>query len=116
MADLDAKYRKILIDELASRQKKNSRYSLRSFARHLKCDPTFLSKLSAGKIILSVDRSSEFAKLLKLSEQDTRSFILSAAEEQRCHALYLLDPNLTDCERDETSSLPKRRSNKESFR
>ncbi len=97
MADLDADYRKILKEQIFLKQQKNPRFSLRSFARLLNCDPTFLSKLNAGKLMLSVERASEFTKRLKLPEPERRSFVLSVADELKCHSLYRVDPTLTEC-------------------
>ena len=48
--------------------------------------------------MLSVDVAASMAKKLKLNDEMRKQFIMSAAEEQKCHALYLIDPNLTDCD------------------
>lgn len=114
MADLDTDYRKTLKEQMDLRKQKNPRYSLRSFARLLNCDPTYLSKLNSGKLMLSVERANDFAGRLKLSGSERKSFILSAAEELKCHSLYQVDPSLTDCEFKEVSSLPRKRSIKPS--
>jgi transcriptional regulator with XRE-family HTH domain len=98
MADMDAAYRKSLEDEFVRRRKKNPRYSLRAFAAYLNVDVSYLSKLRSGKIILSVDLAAAFANRLKLLGPEKSAFILSAAEEQKCHALYLIDPSLTECD------------------
>ena len=98
MADLDADYRKILGAALASKKNVNSRYSNNSFARTLGVDATYLSKLSRGKILLSLDLAEKITRRLKLSPAERTRFLLSAAEEQRCHAMYLIDPALTDCD------------------
>lgn len=100
MADRDADYRKILKAQISIKQKKNPRYSLRSFARLLNCDPTFLSKLNAAKVTLSVERAHDFADRLKLTASDRRVFILSAADELRCQSLYRVDPSLTECDKE----------------
>jgi hypothetical protein len=97
MADLDAFYRNYLKNEFQRRVIKNPRYSLRAYAKNLGIDNGFLSKLLTGKALLSLDLADILTKKLKLMEDDRKQFLLSAAEEQRCHALYLLDPALTDC-------------------
>lgn len=109
MADLNAYYRKILSDELQVRRKRNPRYSLRAFALFLGVDNGYLSKLTAGKVLLSLDLADKLTKRLKLSPSVRKDFLLSAAEEQRCHTLYLIDPKLTDCEEElhETNLLPR---------
>ena len=98
MADLNADYRKILSTEFQVRNEKNTRYSLRAFALLLGVDASFLSKINSGKLMLSVDVAASMAKKLKLNDEMRKQFIMSAAEEQKCHALYLIDPNLTDCD------------------
>ena len=98
MADLEAEYRLILKDEFQKRKSKRPRFSLRAFARFLSIDPTFLSKLLSGKLLLSVDTAAKIVQRLKLPEQERKAFLISAAEEQRCHALYLVDPSLTPCD------------------
>ena len=112
VADLDAPYRQLLKSEFLARRSSNRSYSQNAFARFLRLDPTYLSKLMRGKILLSLDLADGITRRLKLSPDRRRDFILSAAEEQRCHALYLLDPELTDCDPalDETNLAPKARS------
>ena len=110
MADLDAYYRRYLIDELARRRAKNRRYSLRAFARALGVDGGFLSRLLAGKALLAIEKADRLSRRLRLLDDARREFLLSAAEEQKCHALYLLDPTLTECapEQDAINRSPQR--------
>ena len=98
MADSDAFYRIYLNDELKRRKAKNGRYSLRAFANSLKIDNGQLSKIMSGKALLSVDLADQLTKMLKLGDSDRVDFLKSAAEEQRCHLLFLVDPTLTDCD------------------
>ncbi len=98
MADLNAAYRVVLADEYKKRVSKNKKYSKNSFARFIGVDNTYLSKLMSGKILLSLDIAEKITKRLQLSGSARSDFLLSAAEEQKCHALYLIDPSLTDCE------------------
>ncbi len=98
MADFEAFYRVYLKEELRLRKSKNRRYSLRAFAKSLKIDNGQLSKIIAGKALLSVDLADQVAKALKLTGTDRVEFLTSAAEEQKCHLLYLVDPSLTDCD------------------
>jgi transcriptional regulator with XRE-family HTH domain len=108
MADLDAFYRVYLRNELGARKSRNPRYSVRSFARALGVDNGYLSKLLSGKLLLSLDLAERLVERLKLEGGDRRQFYLSAAEEQQCHALYLIDPTLTNCDPacEETNVLP----------
>lgn len=109
MSDINASYRKILFSEFQTRKAKNPRYSVRAFAKYLFLDNGFLSKLFSGKVLLSLDLADKITKRLKLTPELRREFLLSAAEEQRCHALYLIDPSLTECEIElhETNLLPR---------
>ena len=112
MADLEATYRKILEDVYDQKRKANPRYSRTSFARMLGVDPTYLSKLRSGKILLSLDIAEKITKKLNFSTEVRTSFLLSAADEQRCHALYLIDASLTDCDRklDRINDQPRSRT------
>jgi transcriptional regulator with XRE-family HTH domain len=103
MADLEAHYRIYLRQELERRKSKNARYSLRAFAKSLKIDNGQLSKIIAGKALLSVDLADQLAKKLKLTGDERKEFLVSAAEEQKCLLLYLVDPSLTDCDSKEAS-------------
>jgi transcriptional regulator with XRE-family HTH domain len=98
MADLEAGYRLTHIMHLNALKQRLSGFSLRAFARLFGVDPTFLSKILSGKVLLSVDIAAKTAKRLKLSKQERRPFLLSYGEEHRCHALYLVDPTLTSCD------------------
>lgn len=114
MADLDARYRSILSEQFELRAKRNPRFSKNAFAKALGLDRTYYSKLSSGKILLSLDLADQVTKKLKLSPKVRAEFLMSAAEEQRCHALYLIDPALTGCdlEKHPTNVLPKSRRKK----
>lgn len=98
MADLTARYRALLSEEYERRAKRNAKFNQSAFARFLGLDRTYFSKLSAGKILLSLDVAERITRKLKLDTRSRAEFLLSAAEEQRCHALYLIDPSLTDCD------------------
>lgn len=98
MADMDVNYRIILEAEFSQKKARNKRFSLRSFAKFLGVDVSYISKLRAGNMILSPELAAAFAGRLKLQEKVRKDFIISAAEEQKCHELYLIDPSLTDCD------------------
>jgi transcriptional regulator with XRE-family HTH domain len=90
-------YQTHLRAELNRRKSKNPRYSSRAFSKSLGVDNGLLSRLLSGKSLLSLDLADKISKKLKMTNETRRAFILSAIEEQKCHALYLLDPTLTDC-------------------
>lgn len=112
MADLKAFYRIQLQKEYDERLNKNPRYSKNSFVKFLGITPSYYSKLMGGKILLSLELADKISKKLGLSSDLRRDFILSVADEQRCHALYLIDPSLTSCDPEctETNKHPKKRS------
>ncbi|MGZ3772137.1 MAG: hypothetical protein ACXVCY_08355 [Pseudobdellovibrionaceae bacterium] len=117
MADLEANYRIVLKKYLDRRQSANPRFSQNAFAKFLGIDKTYFSKLMKGKILLSMEFADLISHRLMLNEADRREFIISAAEEQKCHSLHLLDPSLTDCDLalEEVNVEPKPR-NKNSYR
>ena len=108
---MEADYRLILAGAFEARKQRNPRYSLRGFSKFLQIDPSFMSKLMTEKILLSLDTADQISDRLKLKKNERDKFLLSAAEEQKCHALYLIDPSLTDCDPDLDSKnkLPLRR-------
>ncbi|MFS4460461.1 helix-turn-helix domain-containing protein [Bdellovibrio sp. HCB2-146] len=67
MADDSAFYRTYLKEELQRRKERNSRYSLRAFAKTLSIDNGQLSKIISGKALLSVDLADNISKKLKLT-------------------------------------------------
>lgn len=114
MADLNALYRIRIADEFKQKRAKNPRYSQSAFARFLGVDTTYLSKLLKGKILLSLDLAEQITRKLGLTPVERREFLLSVAEEQRCHALYLIDPALTECDPKVSDSNTQPRSRKKS--
>jgi transcriptional regulator with XRE-family HTH domain len=77
---------------------KNPRYSRNAFARSLGVDPTYLSKLFSGSILLSLEIADKIAKRLNFDTETRARFLDSVAEEHKCHSLYSIDPSLTDCD------------------
>lgn len=98
MADHEATYRKIIQEAFEKRHKRNPRYSQNAFAKSLGLSSAYFSKLMAGKILLSLEAGEKITKIMRLNDSDRKDFLLSIAEEQRCHALYQIDPTLTDCD------------------
>lgn len=114
MADLKAFYRLRLQEVFAERKGKNARFSQNAFAKALGVNATYYSKLMSGKILISLEIAERITKKLRLSPDDRKWFLLSVAEEQRCHALYLIDPSLTECDPNEFEKNSKPKSRKKS--
>lgn len=70
-------YQSILSYELQRRMSKNSRYSLRAFARDLNMSPTLLSLVLRLQRGLSVKKLDQIFKVIPLSELDQKLFELS---------------------------------------
>ncbi len=73
---------------LRSKTQRNSRYSMRAFARSLKTSPTTLSLILAGKRVPSVQLALRIADTLSLSEQDRKIFMESVT---RAHLDSMLE-------------------------
>lgn len=66
-----------LTEHLANKQKLNSRYSLRAFARDLSMDSSTLSQILRGKRSLPYSASERVAALLNLTGPDREAFMQS---------------------------------------
>ena len=80
-----------LKSELARRQSKNPRYSLRAFALHLEIHPSALSRILAGKLDLSLTSSVMIVKVVTFSDTDKVKFLVSVAEERMYRAATFLN-------------------------
>lgn len=69
--------RKLLNKEFEDRQERNSRYSLRAFARDLGIDSSSLSQVLSGKRKLTPAVAAQVADKLKLPASSRRRFFLS---------------------------------------
>ncbi len=76
-------YLEILEREFSLRRSRNSRYSLRAFARSLKIDHGVLSMILTGKRIPSKQFSEQMPKLLLMTPETTQAFQMSIAETRR---------------------------------
>jgi uncharacterized protein (TIGR02147 family) len=85
-------FRKKLKEELASRCSRNSRYSIRAFARALQIDVGALSRVLAGKQIPSFKLAQKIVDGLGLDKEERRIFLTSLAESQRERGLQRLSP------------------------
>lgn len=92
-------YVKYLAHEFEMRSQSNAQYSLRVFAKYLGVDASFLSKVLARRLVLSLKQGEKLAARLCLSEDDRKKFLLSIAEEQKCKSLAKVDTTLTDCDK-----------------
>lgn len=66
-----------LAEHLANKQKVNSRYSLRAFARDLSMDSSTLSQIIRGKRSLPISAADRVAALLNLTGQERENFMQS---------------------------------------
>lgn len=81
---------KVLRDELARRKTRNSRYSLRAFARFLEIDPASLSRVLSGKQDLSVQSGIIILTKLALPAEKAAPFIAAIANDKRNRSMALL--------------------------
>jgi uncharacterized protein (TIGR02147 family) len=91
-------YREVLRDELTNRIQKNSKYSLRAFARDLDISNSMLSEILNKKKMLSTEKARSICKNLNLSDLEVNYFI----------DLVTIDSNNTS----ETQMLAKNRVSK----
>lgn len=80
MTNLEPAYRSILAAELKERQRRNSSYSLRAFARTLGISPTMLSQVLQGKRPITIQSAIKIVEALPLSEEERRRFLNSSYE------------------------------------
>jgi uncharacterized protein (TIGR02147 family) len=84
MENQETHYRDWLKQEFSDRCRRNSRYSLRAFARDLQFLPSRLSDVLNGKQGLSAKTASQLAQRLGLSPQETQKFVaMVEAEDAR---------------------------------
>lgn len=72
---MDLDYRIFLKTALEERCKRNTRYSLRSFARQLGMSPSHLSRVMSGNSDLSSQSAIRIAQELKLKDNDMELFL-----------------------------------------
>ena len=81
---------KVLLKEIEKRKEKNTRYSLRGFAKFLGIAPSTLSRILTSGQELSVGATRKIIKKLQLEEQESFLFIASVAEEKKLRTLTTL--------------------------
>lgn len=97
-------YLEYLKSQFDKRLEKNTHYSLRSFARWLSIDPSFLSKVFSRQKVLSLEFAEKIVTKLEPLDKGIRDqFIKSVANEQACYSLNKFDPSLTECSNHETN-------------
>lgn len=79
MSEAEPQYRRMLREEFAKRAEKNSRYSVRAFAKSLRLDSGALSQILAGSRIPSERVSKKLIDRLGLSPEDQAKFLSSLA-------------------------------------
>lgn len=85
-----------IINELKSRQQKNSKYTLRAFARDLNLSPAYLSQIIQGKKMISLHRVQDISQKLNLSDNEYQKFLETVAKENgiKSNARSILAPLL----------------------
>lgn len=73
----------ILKKEFSKRVEKNTRYSMRAFAKQLEIHPSALSRILAGKQKMSSGAALMISKKIGLSGDTCRLFLQSVVDEQR---------------------------------
>ena len=73
-------FRAIILGEFERRKQKNSRYSLRAYAKKLAVDPTLLGRLIQGKAIPTIAISVRIMTKLDLPLNQRREFFRSLAQ------------------------------------
>ncbi len=68
-------YQALLREQFVKKRKRNPEFSLRAFAKQLGMAPGGLSRLLNGKMGISVNRAHEIASKLKLTDQETETFL-----------------------------------------
>lgn len=76
-------YFDFLKSEFSRRQNKNSRYSLRSYARHLGLHPSTLSSVLLGKRLLSVKDAYKISEKVNLTPREKKEFFASLIQEKK---------------------------------
>lgn len=87
-------YQLVLQQELAQRCQRNSKYSLRAFARALSVTPGFLSGIINGKKPLSLEYANKMTEDLELDSASRNQFISSVIQIQNKRSLKRRDPKL----------------------
>lgn len=75
-------YLEILQNIFSERKARNSRYSLRSFARDLELAPGTLSAILNGKRALTKEKAKELSNALKLPKSEETHFLNAVARAQ----------------------------------
>jgi uncharacterized protein (TIGR02147 family) len=86
----DLFYRNVITDELAKRSEKNSRYSLRAFAKSLGLNSGALSEILSGKRVPSYALANKIIDSLALLPETEEKFLYSLSQFQRSRGLKRL--------------------------
>ncbi|MGE0527532.1 MAG: TIGR02147 family protein [Bdellovibrionales bacterium] len=89
-------FREVLAQELASRCRRNSTYSLRAFSNAMGVSPGTISQILSGKRIPSAKLAKKFMSALGLSPKETLHFLNSVAKAQRARELKRRSPFFRD--------------------
>jgi uncharacterized protein (TIGR02147 family) len=85
-------YMSCLEQELANRCEKNSRYSMRAFARALDIAPGPLSQILSQKRVPSYKMARQMLRCIELTPEDQKRFLASIAEAHHQRGLTRMNP------------------------
>lgn len=71
----DCTYQTMLRSELVSRIERNNKYSLRSFAKHLKLSPAFVSQVLNNRRTLSIETAHGITEALNWPDKMSKRFV-----------------------------------------
>jgi transcriptional regulator with XRE-family HTH domain len=87
-------YKTIIKEELAKRCERNSRYSLRAFAKALGLEAGVLSLILSGKSTPSYKTAQIILSNLDLTPEHASNFLSSLAEAHKLRGMKRVNPNL----------------------
>jgi uncharacterized protein (TIGR02147 family) len=96
-------FQQYLKEQLAKRCERNSRYSVRAFARALRIDVAAMSRLLSGRQVPSVLLTEKLLSLLDFTPTDQERFIASVAAARRTRGYKRLQPLLQSVANGEVS-------------
>ncbi len=76
-------YKQVLLREFSKRIEKNSRYSMRAFAKSLNIDIGALSQILSGKRRLSYKKACEILDRINIDLSERKNFFISLSEEHK---------------------------------
>lgn len=88
----EAFYKNWIQEELVRRCEKNSRYSLRSYARSLGVDVAALSRILSNRLVPSLKMAQKIVQKLGLPPDEEKNFLSSLAQAHRSKGAQRINP------------------------